>query len=155
MGVPDVHFISQLGPINLTKDDAMNWEEANVDNLGPNRLNMIAGGYKGLQQLHELGIIGRKDISLEEREIAIAEYLRRNPKKGIPHPFMAERWKDDEHFRKVMEANPKTLSEHQVRMIRELDKEGHSVEEITETVDARNEMQVKNVISGRTFKRYK
>jgi hypothetical protein len=148
MGVPDVHFISQLGPINLTKDDAMNWEEANVDNLGPNRLNMIAGGYKGLQQLHELGIIGRKDISLEEREIAIAEYLRRNPKKGIPHPFMAERWKDDEHFRKVMEANPKTLSEHQVRMIRELDKEGHSVEEITETVDARNEMQVKNVICG-------
>lgn len=155
MGVPDVHFISQLGPINLSYNDAMNWEEVNVDRLGPRRLNMIPGGFKGQRMLHELGIISQKNVSLEDRENAIAEYLRRNSKKGIPHPFMAERWKDDDHYRKVMEANPRTLSEYQVKMIRQLDKEGHSVEEITLEVNARNEMQVRNVLSGRTFSRYR
>ena len=133
----------------------MDWEELHVEKLayGPNGLNMIPGGFEGLRQLHKLGIIARQDISLDERERAMAEYLRQNPRKGIPNPFVAELWKDDDYYLKVIEARPKTLSPEQVRLIRRLAAEGKSIEETAEEVGALNEMQVKNVIVGRTYRR--
>ena len=151
----DVHFSSYLSDINLTFEDAMNWEEQKVDRIayGPNGLNMIPGGFKGLELLHKLRISDRIDLSLEDRDKAIAEFVRRNPRKGIPNPFIAELWKDDEYYLKVIEARPKTLSPSQVKKIRELVKIGRSVSEIAEEVDALNEMQVKNVIAGRTYGR--
>jgi hypothetical protein len=152
-GQSDVHFSSHLVNINLTKDEAMSWEEYTVDRAGPNRLNMISGGYKGLRELHEYGIINRPDISLEERENAIAQYARRNPRKGMPNPFIAELWKDDEHYLKVIGARPKTLTPDQVKKIRELASKDWSVTNIAQEVGALNELQVKNVIAGRTYKR--
>ena len=155
LGLSDVLFVSSLLDVNLTFEDAMDWEEHHVDKFayGPNGLNMIPGGFEGLRQLHKLGVIARQDISLEERDRAIAEYLRQNPRKGIPNPFMAELWKDDNHYLKVNAAIPKRLSAPQVRRIRELAAEGSSVEDITKAVDALNETQVKNVISGRSYGR--
>ncbi len=153
MGKTDVHFVSQLGDTNLTYEDAMNWEELHVDQLGSNGLNMISGGFKGLKELHEHRIIDRIDLSLEERDKAIAEYVRQNPRKGIPNPFIAELWKDDDFYLKVIEARSKTLSADQVRKIRELASMGRSVTEIAEEVDALNELQVKNVIAGRYYGR--
>ena len=50
---------------------------------------MIPGGFKGLQFLHKLRIIDRMNISLEERDTAIADFVRQNPRKGIPNPFIA------------------------------------------------------------------
>jgi hypothetical protein len=153
MGMTDVHFISQLGEINLTFSDAMNWEEVHVDRLGANGLNMIPGGFKGLRLLHELRITNGTDISLEDRDLAIAEYARQNPRKGVPNPFIAELWKDDEYYLKVIGARQKTLMPSQVRKIREYNKMGWSVERIAEAVGALNEIQVKNVISGKTYRR--
>lgn len=153
----DVLFVSILSDVNLSFEDAMAWEEKYVDEYASDMwgLNMIPGGFKGLRELHKLGIIGRERITLEERESAIAEFLRQNPRKGVPNPFMAELWKDDDHYLKVNESHPKRLSVPQVRAIRKLSEEGQSVEQITEAVGAWNEIQVKGVISGRNYKRVK
>ncbi len=155
LGMRDVHFISSLMDINLTYEDAMNWEELSVDRFayGPNGLNMIPGGFKGLKFLHKHRITDRIGISLEERDRAISDYLRQNPRKGIPNPFMAELWKDDDFYLKNIEARPKTLSPDQVREIRELSQSRRSITEIAEVVGALNETQVKNVIARRTYRR--
>lgn len=155
MGTPDVHFISHLVNINLSYQEAMDWEEFHVDRIGPNKLNMIPGGFKGLKYLHEHNITDRKDISLRERDTAIAMFSKQNPRKGIPNPFIAELWKDDEYYLKIIEARPKTLSPDQVRKIRKLARMDWSVAKITEEVGALNDQQVKNVIVGRTYKRIK
>jgi hypothetical protein len=155
LGMEDVHFASSLMDINLTYEQAMKWEEVAVERFayGPNGLNMIPGGFKGLQFLHEHRITDRPMISLEDRDRAIAEYVRRNPRKGVPNPCLAELWKDDDYYIRVIEARPKTLSAEQVRHIRKLTSEGVSIEEIAETVGALNEIQVKNVVAGRTYQR--
>lgn len=155
LGMMDVQFVSSLMDINLSFDDAMLWEEIHVKRFayGPNGLNMIPGGFEGLRHLHKLGLIARQDVSLEERDSAVEEYLRQNPRKGIPHPWMAELWKDDDYYERVNEAHPKRLSGDQVRLIRTLAEEGNSIEEIAQEVGALNETQVKNVIAGRTYRR--
>jgi hypothetical protein len=157
IGMNDVCFVSSLLNVNLSYEDAMNWEEEHVEKYayGPHGMNMISGGFKGLRELHKMRITDRVDITLEERDRAIGEYLRQNPRKGVPNPFVAELWKDDAHYLKVMESNPRTLSADQVRAIRELDAGGMSVEDITEKVGALNEIQVKKVIAGITYKRVK
>lgn len=155
LGINDVLFVSVLMDVNMTFEDAMNWEEQNVDNVayGPNGLNMIPGGFKGLKFLHEHRITDNVNISLEEREKAIGEYVRQHPRKGIPNPFMSELWEDDDFYLRVIEAREKTLSPDQVRQIRALAEMGWSVAQITEEVNALNEMQVKNVLVGRTYRR--
>ncbi|MEO1035249.1 MAG: hypothetical protein AAFX44_06775 [Pseudomonadota bacterium] len=155
LGLKDVLFVSSLLDVNLTFEEAMDWEELHVDKYayGPYGLNMIPGGFKGLRHLHEHGVIARQDISLEERENAIAEYQRISPRKGVPNPFIAELWKDDDHYLRVNDANPKRLSASQVLEIRRLAAGGHSPEEITNTVGALNVVQVRNVIVGKTYRR--
>lgn len=152
-GKLDVYLISCLGPINLSYQDAMDWEEVNVDRLGPTRLNMIPGGFKGLTYLHTLGITSRKNIQPDERDVLIIRYFRGNTKKGIPNPFISEWWKDDQNYLKAIESKKNTLSSDQVIKIRELVKNGLSIPDIVKEVNARNSTQVKNVISGRTFRR--
>jgi hypothetical protein len=154
-GKPDVLFTSSLREINFSYQDAMNWEEMTVDKVANDqwKLNMIPGGFKGLQVLHECRIISNMNISLEEREKAIAEYIIKNPRRGIPNPFIAELWKDDGYYLKIIEAREKTLSAEQVRKIRELNKSGKSIIQITQEVNALNELQVKNVILGKTYSR--
>jgi len=154
-GQANVHFSSHLVNINLTYKEAMSWEEYHTDRIGPNLLNMISGGFKGLSELHKYGIINRRDISLEERDRAIAKYARLNPRKGMPNPFIAELWKDDEFYLKVIGARLKTLSPEQVREIRRLARQNRTLAQIVEEVGALNELQVKNVIDGKTYKRIK
>ncbi len=148
-------FTSALREVNLTYQDAMDWEEAAVDKIAGDEygLNMIPGGFKGLRHLHEYRIIENTDISLEERDVAIAEYCRQNPRKGIPNLILAALWKDDEFYLRVIAAREKTLSPDQVRSIRQLDRQGKSLSEIANETGALNEQQVRNVISGRTYKR--
>jgi hypothetical protein len=155
LGIKDVVFISSLMDINLTYEDAMKWEEYTVDTVayGPNGLNMIPGGFKGLKFLHKLRITDHVNISLEERDKAIEEYVRRNPRKGIPNPFISELWKNDDYYLRVIEARPKTLSKEQVKQIRALGQMGWSVSQIAKEVNALNETQVKNVLAGKTYQR--
>jgi hypothetical protein len=153
LGMKEVYYSSNLKEVNLSYVEAMNWEERYVDELGLSSLNMIPGGFKGLRHLYEYRITDRIEISLEERDRAIAEYIRRNPRKGIPNPFISELWRDDEFYLKVIEARLKTLSPEQVRTIRQLAAQGRSVAQIVEQVGALNETQVRNVIVGRYYKR--
>lgn len=156
MGLTNVNFCSHLWEVNQSYEEAMDWEEAIVDKFAddPNALNMIPGGFKGLRYLHKLGITKKAALSLEEREIAIAEYTRQNPNKGIPNPFISQLWKDDDFYIKVIEARPKSLSREQVAKIKELHELGRSIPEIVKDVDALNESQVKRVIDGKTYLRY-
>lgn len=151
----EVIYTSSLVNINQTFDDAMNWEERHVDQVAGDKygMNMIPGGFKGLQYLHKLGLMTRSTVNLEERDHAISEFIRQNPRKGIPNPLMSELWADDDHYLRVMESREKTLSPDQVRKIRRLSEEGWSAAEIVDEVSAWNETQVKNVIAGRTYTR--
>lgn len=157
LGLGDVMFSSALRQVNLSYEQAMNWEEEAVKRIayGPCGLNMIPGGFAGLRYLHKLGIIARTNISLEEREQAIARFVEKYPRKGIPNPFIAALWQDDDFYARIMEARAKTLSLDQVKRIRALAAKGITVKEITKEVRALNELQVKNVIIGKTYTRYK
>ncbi|MDF3822082.1 hypothetical protein P3G55_19410 [Leptospira sp. 96542] len=154
-GVSGVLFTSMLKEVNRTYDEAMNWEEEAVDKIASDEfgLNMIPGGYKGIRFLHKCRIIENVDISPEAREHAIAEYFRRNPRKGLPNPFIAELWKSDDFYLKVIEAKEKTLTSGQVKKIRTLHAQGRTLSQIVEEVGALNEQQVRNVITGRTYRR--
>ncbi len=66
---------------------------------------------------------------------------------------MSELWEDDEFYLRVIEARDNTLSPDQVLQIRSLANLGRSIPEITKEVEALNEAQVRNVVSGRTYKR--
>ncbi len=153
LGMQNVQIISALRTVNMSFDEAMNWEEQEVDRISSDQygLNMIPGGFKGLKKLHELGITSCVRISLDERERAIEEFIRRNPRKGIPNPFMKALWENDDHYLKVIGSREKTLTPDQVRSIRALHQSGSSVEEITEKVGALHEKQVKDVLANRTY----
>jgi hypothetical protein len=153
LGIKDVLFISSLMDINLKYEDAMLWEELNVDRVayGPQGLNMIPGGFKGLEFLHKHRITDRVNISIEERNKAIEEYIRRNPRKGIPNPFIAELWKSEEFIEKNICSKKKTLSPEQVRRIRKLYEAGVDIDKIVDEVNALNVTQVKNVITGKYY----
>ena len=155
LNLDDVLFASNLVEINLTYKEAMQWEEVLVDRVayGPNGLNMIPGGFKGQRLLHEANLLGRKNKSLGDREKAISEYARRHSRKGIPNPFMADLWKNDEHYLKVNESHPKRLSAEQVRHVRELAATGYSNRDITKIVGALDERQVQKVVAGKTYNR--
>ena len=155
MGIKEVLHVSTLVNVNYDKDKAMLWEEWAVDSHGtvssPNILNMIPGGYKGMKELYKLGITKREKISLKERDKAIAEYLKRYPRRGMPAPWVKEYWQEYENYKKYIDKRTDTLSEDQVRLIRSLHKIGRTPAEIVLEVGARNERQVKDVISGRYY----
>lgn len=148
-------YLSELLMLNVSKDEAMDWEERFVDNhtLTPKGLNMIPGGYKGMKYLHKLRLTDREDISVEERDRAVTEYVRQNPRKGMPNPFMSELWEDDDFYLRVINAKEKTLNSEQVKKIRKLYEDGYEARDIAKQVGALNELQVKKVILGRTYKR--
>lgn len=157
LDVKDVLYTSTLMHVNLSKDEAMYWEENTIERdgtvTGSHGLNMIAGGYKGLRELHKLRIIKSMDISPEERDEAIGEYIRKHSRKGLPAPWMAEHWGIQENYLNYINKREDTLSDEQVREIRELAKMGMSAEKITEEVNARNVEQVKRILAGKTYTR--
>lgn len=154
-GMQDVLYTSTLVNVNYTYEQAMKWEEWAVDTNGtsasPSILNMIAGGFKGLQELHKLGITKRANVTLKERDKAIEAYVNRYPRKGIPAPWMKEYWKDYENYKNYIKKRSDTLSDNQVRQIRALSKIGRTPEEIVDEIGARNVRQVKDIISGKYY----
>lgn len=155
MGMNNVLIISELRAINMSYEEAMNWEEERVDKIASDEhgLNMIPGGFKGLRLLHKLGITSKVQIPLDERERAIDRYIQRNPRKGIPNLFVKALWEDDSHYLKVISGQAKLLTPSQVYKIRELNAKGLLPGKIAEEVGALNIKQVKKVISGRTYRR--
>jgi hypothetical protein len=154
IGRRDVVLTSELVVANHTFDEIMQWEEDLVDRdmAAGISLNMIPGGFKGMRFLHEHRLTKSPVVSLKERERANEEYQRQHPRAGIPNLLISELWKDDEWAAKTICGPADRLSEDQVRGIRALGDEGLPPEEIAERVGARNVLQVKRVLSGKTYR---
>lgn len=122
------------------------WEDAR-------RLNMIPGGKSGLRYLREHGMLSARVIPLpDERDRILADWLRQHPRKGLPAPWVSEKWKDNDWAVAQICGREGRLSVDQVRAIRAL-AETHSADEIAARIGALNIGQVERVIDGRTYTR--
>lgn len=150
-----VDFMSELIVANQSYDDIMAWEEARVDvEMEAGRaLNMIAGGFKGIRELHKLGHINKERPALKERRIAVEAAERANPRVGVPNLLLSELWKDDSYATKIICGAAGRLSVDQVRTARELNKMGLPVELIAEKIGALNVPQVRRLLDGHTYSR--
>jgi len=147
---------SELVVLNHSYEGIMAWEEEQVDiHMAAGRsLNMIPGGFKGLRFLHEHRLTASVNISLEERETAILEYVRRGGvRPRVPNLLLAELWRDDEFYLNVLAGRDDVLVPAQVIAIRQLAAKGKGEQQIYEEVGARNLNQVKRVLAGKTYKR--
>jgi hypothetical protein len=155
-GDTNVMLSSELIVLSHTFEGIMAWEEEQVDAMmeAGKSLNMIPGGFKGLRFLHEHRLTDKVEISLEERDRAIAAYARRvGVRAGVPNLFLAELWRDDEFYLKVLAGRSDVLTPGQVLAIRDLAAKGRTPQQIFETVGARNVEQVQRVLQGKTYTR--
>lgn len=117
------------------------------------RLNMIPGGKSGLRYLRENGLLKKSVIPMpDDRVQIIRKWLDEHPRKGLPAPWVAEKWRDNEWAVAQICNREDRLSVEQVRAIRELSKE-HSAEEIFDRIGAKNIDQIKRVLIGQTYTR--
>ena len=86
----------------------------------------------------------------DERDRILAEWLHAHPRKGLPAPWVSEKWKDDAWAIAQICGRDDRLSVEQVRAIREL-ADAHSLEEISQRIGARNIEQVNRVLKGKTY----
>jgi hypothetical protein len=117
------------------------------------RLNMIPGGKSGLRYLREHGMLGERVIPLpDDRDRIVADWLRQQPRKGLPAPWVSEKWKDDDWAVAQICGREGRLSADQVRSIRAL-AEIYSADEIAARIGALNVAQVERVLDGKTYTR--
>lgn len=117
------------------------------------RLNMIPGGKSGLKYLREHGLLANSYVPMpDDRDKIISSWLKDHPRKGLPAPWVSERWKDDNWAIAQICGRDGRLSISQVRAIRHLSQD-HSEEEICARIGAKNVQQVKRVLDGKTYTR--
>ena len=134
----------------------MDWEEQYVDHYMAEgtSLNAIPGGFRGIRELHKLGLLAQRDATnLKAREKAINAYQKLNPRAGVPNQLIRDLWRDDSFAEKMICNRDDRLSVEQVREIRRLAMWDVPVEIITQKVSARNLRQVQNVLSDQTYSR--
>jgi len=117
------------------------------------KLNLIPGGKSGLKYMRENGMLGDGVVPLpDDRDRLLADWIREHPRKGLPAPWVSEKWKDPDWAIAQICGRENRLSVEQVRAIRQLAR-AHSVEQIAERIGARNADQVRRVIDGKTYTR--
>ncbi len=117
-------------------------------------LNMIPGGEKGLKYLHEHKILNSKVQPMPDYVDAMLEkWVLKNPRKGLPAPWISEKWKDNVWASKVICGRKERLSIEQVRAIRALGNTDLTPDEIAFKVGAKNALQVRKVINRVTYNR--
>lgn len=117
------------------------------------RLNMIPGGKSGLRYLRENGFLQQSVVPMpDERDRIVSEWLKDHPRKGLPAPWVAEKWQDNDWAVAQICGRDGRLSVEQVRAIRQLAKK-YSAEEISARIGAKNVAQVKRVLEGKTYSR--
>lgn len=117
------------------------------------RLNMIPGGKSGLRYLRENGLLQKSVVPMpDERDRIISIWLNEHPRKGLPAPWVAEKWRDNDWAIAQICDREGRLSVEQVRAIRQL-AEKYSVEEIFARIGAKNVAQVVRVLEGKTYSR--
>lgn len=157
VGTKKARLHSELIVTNHTYKQIMDWEEDQVDlqmELSTS-LNMIPGGFKGVKFLHEHRLLASMNVTLEEREKAIALHEVINPRAGIPNLLVSALWKDPDYAALVICGAEGRLSQDQVREIRALAAQGMAHETIMARVGARNILQVRRVAEGATYARIK
>ncbi|WP_197077598.1 hypothetical protein [Hyphomicrobium sp. 99] len=130
-------------------------EEAIVEGhwIDARRLNMIPGGKSGLRYLRENGMLADRVVPMpDERDRILEAWLRDHPRKGLPAPWVSEKWKDDAWAVAQICGRDDRLSVDQVRAIREL-ANSFPVQEIVVRIGARNTDQVQRVLDGKTYNR--
>lgn len=117
------------------------------------RLNMIPGGKSGLRYLRENGLLQKSVIPMpDERDRVVSEWLKEHPRKGLPAPWVSEKWRDNDWAIAQICGRDGRLSVEQVQAIRQLANE-HSAEEIFVRIGAKNVEQVMRVLEGKTYTR--
>ncbi|CAK3919165.1 hypothetical protein VCRA217O17_50001 [Vibrio crassostreae] len=117
------------------------------------RLNMIPGGKSGLRYLRENRLLKKSVIPMpDDRVRVIRKWLVEHPRKGLPAPWVAEKWRDNEWAVAQICSREDRLSVEQIRAIRELGKE-YTAEEIFDRIGAKNIDQIKRVLIGKTYTR--
>lgn len=144
MGVAD-----SLDKIQVLEEKyvAGHWEDERL-------LNMIPGGKAGVAYLHRHQILSRKTAPQpDEIEVAQENWLRENPRKGIPAPWVAENWRNPAYAQAVICGGKNRLSVDQVMAIRAMGQAGATAEVIAPRVGALSIGQIKRVLDGRTYGR--
>lgn len=117
------------------------------------RLNMIPGGKSGLRYMREHGLLSKNVVPMpDERDRVVLKWLQEHPRKGLPAPWVAEKWRDDAWAIAQICGRDGRLSIKQVQAIRTL-AETHSAEEIAARIGAKNTAQVERVLAGKTYTR--
>jgi len=117
------------------------------------RLNMIPGGKSGLRYMRENGMLKESVVPLsDERDGIVSSWLKKHPRKGLPAPWVAEKWKDNNWAIAQICGRNDRLSADQVRAIRKLAK-NFTPEEIYTRIGAKDVNQVNRVIDGKTYSR--
>lgn len=117
------------------------------------RLNMVPGGKSGLRYLRENGVLSKGVVPLpDDRDKILHKSLSNHPRLGLPAPWVAEKWKDNDWAIAQICGRDGRLSVVQVKAIRELAK-NHTPEEIYVRIGAKDVHQVKRVLDGKTYAR--
>lgn len=117
------------------------------------RLNMIPGGKSGLRYLRENGLLEQYAVPMpDERERIISSWLKEHPRKGLPAPWVAEKWRDNDWAIAQICGRDGRFSVEQIRAIRKLAEE-YSAEEIFMRIGANSVAQVERVLEGKTYSR--
>lgn len=154
-GNKNVLLSSELIVGDHTYEQIMAWEETMVDQCMKNKvsLNMIPGGFKGMKFLHKFRLLNSDRVTIAERDAAVLEYQKINPRSGIANLLISELWKDDEYAAKVICSSDDRLSVEQVLKVRELNSCGYTEQQILEIIKGKNILQIQRVISGKTYSR--
>lgn len=117
------------------------------------RLNMIPGGKSGLRYMRENGMVkGSLVPQSDERDGIVSTWLKEHPRKGLPAPWIAEKWKDNNWAIAQICGRDDRLSVEQVRAIRKL-AETFTSEEICTRIGEKDVNKVNRVIKGKTYSR--
>ncbi|MGL6592040.1 hypothetical protein ACSZOL_22920, partial [Aeromonas hydrophila] len=107
----------------------------------------------GLRYLRENGLLQQSVVPMpDERDRIISEWLKEHPRKGLPAPWVAEKWRDNDWAIAQICGRDGRLSVEQVRAIRQLAAE-YSAEEIFTRIGAKDVAQVERVLEGKTYSR--
>ena len=155
----DVLIEFEVYASGLSQDSANDLEEYFVDKFSWSKrhkdgLNMIPGGYAGARYLAALANGSQAALSKpESREALLKQWLDEHPLRGRENPAVAEMWNDPEYAEAIICGPEGRLSPEQIREARHLAIIGFTIREIVAAVNAKNERQIKNVLSGKTYGR--
>lgn len=116
-------------------------------------LNMIPGGKSGLRYMREHGMLPERVVPLpDERDALVSAWLTKHPRKGLPAPWVAEKWRDDAWAVAQICGRDGRLSVEQVQAIRVL-AATHSPAHIAAHIGAASVEQVQRVLDHKTYTR--